>query len=57
MYIANVVIQNNGGCFSGVFDTLDQVRAFAKANGNPGDLLRIVKNGGKVGDAREIVIA
>lgn len=56
MYIAEIIIQNNGGSFHKVFDTLDQVRAFAKEVGKHGDLLRVMRNGDKLANAREITI-
>jgi hypothetical protein len=57
MYITEIIIQNNGGSYRALLDSLDQVRAFAKENGRVGDMLRVLRNGDKLGNAREIIIA
>lgn len=57
MYLVDVVIQNNGGTFHKCCETLEEVRAYAKQAGKPGDLVRILRNGDKLANAREIVIS
>lgn len=57
MYLVDVVIQNNGGTFHKCCETLEEVRAYAKQVGKPGDLVRILRNGDKLANAREIVIS
>lgn len=56
MYIAEIIIQNNGGSYHNTFNSLEEVRAFAKANGKAGDLLRVLRNGAQLGTAKEIII-
>jgi len=44
-YLAQINIQNNGGTFRTQSDNLDDIRAWAKRLGKPGDKLLIVRNG------------
>lgn len=54
MYIVD--ISSKSGTFHKVVDSLEEVRAYAKANGKPGDTLTILRNGDKLANARVIVI-
>lgn len=54
MYIVD--ISSASGTYHKVCETLDEVRAFAKANGKPGDKLTILRNGDKLENARVIII-
>lgn len=51
-YLAQISIKNNGGCYRTQSDSLDDIRQWAKAKGNHGDELIIVKNGDKMSNAR-----
>lgn len=56
MYLAQVTVQNNQGCFRLNSDSLDEIRAWAKRVGKTGDELMIVRNGDKIGNARKFTI-
>ena len=56
MYLAQVTIQNNGGCFRKQADSLDDIRVWAKSVGRPGDSLMIMRNGDKLANARHFTI-
>ena len=55
-YLAQVSIQNNGGCDRFNSDDLDAIRIWAKSVGKPGDELTIVRNGDTLKNARRIII-
>jgi len=55
-YLVNIVCANNGGTFSSSFDSLDEIRAYAKANGTKGDELVILRNGDCLKNAKRIII-
>jgi len=44
-YLAQVNIQNKGGCYRFNSDSLDEIRNWAKHVGKPGDVLLIQPNG------------
>lgn len=54
MYLVD--ISSASGTYHKVCETLEEVRAFAKANGKPGDKLTILRNGDKLANARVIII-
>jgi hypothetical protein len=54
MYLVD--ISSSQGTYHAVCDTLDDVRAYVKANGKPGDKVTILRNGDKLGNARVIII-
>ena len=56
MFLVNIVCKNNGGTFSTSVDSLDEVRAYAKKNGNTGDELVILRNGDCLKNAKRIII-
>lgn len=56
MYLAQVTIQNNGGCFRKQSDSLENIRTWARSVGRPGDSLMIMRNGDKLANARHFVI-
>jgi len=56
MYLAQVTIQNNQGCYRLNSDSLDEIRAWAKSVGKAGDELIIVRNGDKFSNARKFTI-
>lgn len=53
-YIANVT--SKSGCFSKTSTDLNVIRTWAKAVGNPGDTLTILRSGDALKDARVIVM-
>lgn len=55
-YLAQVNIQNNGGCYRFNSDSLDAIRAWAKSVGKTGDTLLILHNGDKLGNARTFTL-
>lgn len=56
MYLAQITIQNNKGCYRLNSDSLDEIRAWAKSVGKSGDELMIVRNGDNLKNARIITI-
>lgn len=56
MYLAQVTIQNNQGCYRLSSDSLDDIRVWAKSVGRSGDQLMIVRNGDKMSNARTFTI-
>ena len=55
-YLAQVTQQNNQGCYRLNSDSLDEIRAWAKKVGKPGDELMIVRNGESLKNARKFII-
>lgn len=61
-YLAEVHIKNtytgkfDQGTYAKSFDSLDEIRAWAKSVGKPGDELVIMKNGDKIGSARKFTL-
>lgn len=55
-YLAQINIQNNGGCYRFNSDSLDEIRSWAKATGKTGEQLMIVRNGDNIKNARIITI-
>ena len=55
-YLAQVTIQNNGGCYRFSSDSLDAIRVWAKSVGKAGDELFIMPNGKTVADGRTFSI-
>lgn len=55
-YLAQVTTQNNQGCYRLNSDSLDEIRAWAKSVGKPGDELMIVRNGDTLANARKFTI-
>jgi hypothetical protein len=55
-YLAQINIKNNGGCYRFSADSLDEIRAWAKATGKAGDVLTILRNGDKLKNARVITL-
>jgi hypothetical protein len=55
-YLAQVTIQNNGGCYRFNSDSLDAIRVWAKTVGKAGDELFIMPNGKTTAEGRTFVL-
>ena len=55
-YLAQVTIQNNGGCYRFNSDSLDAIRAWAKSVGKAGDELFIMPNGKTAAEGRTFTL-
>lgn len=55
-YLAQVTIQNNGGCYRFNSDSLDAIRAWAKSVGKAGDELFITPNGKTAAEGRTFTL-
>ena len=60
MYIAQINIKTiygaDGGCYKLIAESLDEIREWAKRTGKAGDVLTVMRNGDKIGNARKIII-
>lgn len=55
-YLAQVNVQNNGGCYRFNSDNLDEIRIWAKRVGKTGDTLLIQPNGKNATKSRSFTL-